>query len=71
MSSFGFTEIKQNKFRCDTCGELVNSGIINISEHYVKCEGKELFEEIKNIDKSEFSTEEKIELVKALYKLNL
>jgi len=43
---YGLKEIGDNQFECDNCKEIVQSGIFNISDHWVKCAGKEFHESI-------------------------
>lgn len=43
-----FKHIGENKFQCSSCGEVVPSGIINISGHWAKCEGKEFSDALIN-----------------------
>lgn len=60
----GFTMIEPFKFQCDTCGEVVLSGILNITDHFSKCFGKDLCENVNKIDESNLSVEDKTDLVK-------
>lgn len=67
--SLGFTQIEPYKFQCDTCGEVVPSGIISISDHYCKCAGKELYDNIKKIDETNLKTKDKMDLVKNVFNI--
>ncbi len=49
MAFDDFTHIEKdglNFYECKTCGEVVPSGIINISGHWVKCAGKDFLNDI-------------------------
>ncbi len=47
MSFQDFDLIDDNtNVKCKTCGEVMPTGIINISEHWVKCTGKDFHAEI-------------------------
>ena len=38
MNSFDmFIQVGEHIFKCQKCGKLVNSGIINISDHWASC----------------------------------
>jgi hypothetical protein len=63
----GFTMIEPSKFQCDTCGEIVHSGIISITDHFAKCFGKDLCENVKKIDESNLSVDDKMDLVKNIF----
>lgn len=40
---YDFEKVADFKYKCKHCGEIIDSGIINISEHWVKCSGKEFY----------------------------
>lgn len=63
----GFTMIQPFKFRCDTCGEIVPSGILNITDHFSKCFGKDLCENVKKIDESNLNVDDKMDLAKNIF----
>lgn len=44
-----FEQIEDFKFKCKKCGTKLDSGIINISGHYIKCKGKDLHKAIKGM----------------------
>jgi hypothetical protein len=62
MSNLGFTMTEPDRFQCDTCGEVVPSGIISISDHFCKCAGKGMFDNIEKIYKSDLDAEGKKDL---------
>lgn len=70
MSNLGFTMIEPYKFKCDTCGEVVPAGIITIADHFTKCWGKGMFDNIEKIDKSNLRTKDKMDLVKNVFNIN-
>ncbi len=42
MSFQDFDLIEDNrKVRCRTCGKVMDTGIVNISQHWVRCTGKD------------------------------
>lgn len=67
----GFTLVTDCLFRCDTCGELVQSGISTISGHWVKCAGKESFDKVNKINKMSLKVDDKIDLIKHVFKKQL
>jgi len=40
----GFEQIADHLFKCETCGKIVESGIVNISGHWAECSGKQFAE---------------------------
>ena len=65
MSSLDtFERIGEHLFRCKTCGAEVESGIINISGHWVNCSGKRQFDNIMKIKDMPLAIDDKMDLVK-------
>ena len=50
--------------KCDICGELVERGIINYSNHWAEKHGKAQMDFINKVASSSLRTEDKMSLIK-------
>ena len=59
-----FETIGKHLLRCKDCGQEVPSGIMNISEHWTKCGGKQQMDNIMKINDMPLHINDKMDLVK-------
>ncbi len=67
MEDFEFIEGKNYFMKCKKCGEAVPTGIVNVSEHWVNCGGKEFHNAIINNPKCGKITSDDIEELKKIH----
>lgn len=55
---------KEDHIECKICGEKVPFGIISVSGHWAKCQGKDTMDFVNKVAESSLISEDKIDLVK-------
>lgn len=59
-----FEDIAPFKVRCKNCGAILETGILNLSDHWAACGGKDFYNALMELAKKSQLTEENLDRLK-------